>query len=224
MSQAIPLAHFRRWLLVYARYIAEQEAYLTELDAAIGDADHGINMRRGMRAVEQQLAGAALACTDVGGLLRTIAMTLISNVGGAAGPLYGAFFLRAAKDANGDAAVTLAQLAVMLHNGVDGVRQRGKAQLDEKTMVDALHPAAEALERAAAAGSGGAPCPCCGPARRRSRHETHDPVAGRQRPGQLSWRPRHRPSGSGRHQRLSADSGGSRDAQRPGDQRGRNHI
>jgi dihydroxyacetone kinase-like protein len=153
MGQEITLAQFRRWLLVYAERITEQENYLTELDAAIGDADHGTNMRRGMHRVSERLADPGTPYTDVGSLLRTVAMTLISSVGGAAGPLYGAFFLRAAQDTNGDVAVDLAQLAAMFRNGLNGVQQRGKAVVDDKTMVDTLQPAVEALEAAVAAGA-----------------------------------------------------------------------
>jgi dihydroxyacetone kinase-like protein len=153
MGQEIPLAQFRRWLLVYADRISAEEAYLTELDAAIGDADHGTNLRRGMNKVRERLADASNHDGDVGALLRTAAMTLISSVGGAAGPLFGAFFLRAAQHTNGDRAVSLAGLAAMFRSGLEGVQQRGKAQLNDKTMVDALQPAVEALEAAAASGA-----------------------------------------------------------------------
>jgi dihydroxyacetone kinase-like protein len=93
------------------------------------------------------------SCPDVSTLLRTVAITLISNIGGAAGPLYGAFFLRAAKDASGGAAVDLSQLAQMFCSGLEGVQQRGKAQLEEKTMIDAMHPAVSALNAAAQKGA-----------------------------------------------------------------------
>ena len=147
MGQAITLAHFRQWLLAYAERIVKEEGYLTQLDAAIGDADHGANMRRGMDRIVERLAG--LQCDDIGALLRTVAMTLISSVGGAAGPLYGAFFLRAAQTAGAVDAVDLATLATMFRDGLAGVQQRGKAELDDKTLVDALHPAVVALLAAA---------------------------------------------------------------------------
>lgn len=153
MGQKITLAGLRRWLLVYADRIVEQERYLGELDAAIGDADHGANMRRGMLKVRERLEDPEATYPDVTALLRTVAMTLISSVGGAAGPLYGAFFLSAARDADGDVTVSLAQLAVMFRHGLEGVQQRGKAVLEEKTMIDALQPAVEALEAAAAQGA-----------------------------------------------------------------------
>lgn len=151
MGQEISLAQFRQWLLVYADRIADAEPLLTQLDAAIGDADHGVNMRRGLQKVRERLGDGGLHCEDVGSLLRTVAMTLISSVGGAAGPLYGAFFLRAAQESNGSAGVTLAQLAAMFRSGLEGIQQRGKAQPGDKTMVDALLPAVKALEAAAAA-------------------------------------------------------------------------
>ena len=151
MGQVITLAYFRQWLLAYAERIVEKEAYLTQLDAAIGDADHGANMRRGMDRIVERLADPGLQCDDIGALLRTVAMTLISSVGGAAGPLYGAFFLRAAQTAGAVNAVDLATLAAMFRDGLAGVQQRGKAELDDKTLVDALHPAVAALLAAAAA-------------------------------------------------------------------------
>ncbi len=153
MSQEISLAHFRAWLLAYAEHIEAIEAQLTDLDAAIGDADHGANMRRGMERLRARLADPGLQCDDIGALLRTVAMTLVSTVGGAAGPLYGAFFLRAAQECQGGSVVTLVQLARMFRAGLQGIQQRGKAQLNDKTLVDALEPAVVALEKAAAEGA-----------------------------------------------------------------------
>jgi dihydroxyacetone kinase-like protein len=153
MGPNISLAQFREWLLAYAARIAAEEDYLTQLDAAIGDADHGNNMRRGMQKVQERITQPSSQTDDVGALLRTVAMTLISSVGGAAGPLYGAFFLRAAQESNGSSAVSLDRLAVMFRDGLQGVQQRGKAQLNDKTMIDALQPAVEALEAAAASGA-----------------------------------------------------------------------
>lgn len=153
MGQAIDLAQFRQWMLAYADLIEEQEAYLTELDAAIGDADHGANMRRGLDKVRERLNDPALSAEDVSALLRMVAMTLISTVGGAAGPLYGAFFLRAAQSVDEDRPIDVGQLAVMFRSGLSGVQQRGKAQLNDKTMIDAMQPAVEALEAAAENGA-----------------------------------------------------------------------
>ena len=151
-SQDITLAQFRNWLLAFAQQIADHEAYLTELDASIGDADHGINMQRGMHKVRERLGDSENQAEDVASLFRSVALTLISTVGGAAGPLYGAFFLRAVKNLNGIESVTPNELATMFRDGLEGVQQRGKAQLNDKTMIDALQPAVEALEASVAAG------------------------------------------------------------------------
>ncbi len=151
MGQEITLPQFRRWLLAYARRIIQEEDYLTELDAAIGDADHGANMRRGMVKVLERLQAPDDNCNDIGSLLRSVAMIMISSVGGAAGPLYGTFFLRAAAVANQHRSVTLPELARMFRTGLEGIQQRGKAVLEDKTMVDAIQPAVEALEAAAEA-------------------------------------------------------------------------
>lgn len=152
-NEEITLEDVRRWLLAYADHIFADEAYLTELDAAIGDADHGANMVRGMRKVRDWLEKDGQSSPDIGTLLRTVAMTLISTIGGAAGPLYGAFFLRAAKDAMGSQTLTLTQMAALFASGLEGVQQRGKAHLGEKTMIDTLQPAIEALADRAAAGA-----------------------------------------------------------------------
>jgi dihydroxyacetone kinase-like protein len=153
MSQEITLGQFRRWLLRYTERIMAQEAALAELDAAIGDGDHGANMVRGWRKVRDWLEGDGQSSADLGLLLRSVAMLLISNVGGAAGPLYGAFFLRAAKEASDQPSVTLAQLAQMFESGLEGIQQRGKAQVGEKTIIDAMHPAVQALKVAAQNGA-----------------------------------------------------------------------
>lgn len=153
MSQEITLNHFVHWLQRYGEYIDTQENYLSELDAAIGDADHGANMARGMEQVCTRLMEEGADYPNVSTLLRNVAMTLISSVGGAAGPLYGAFFLRAAKELPGDVTqIDLVQLARIFRSGLEGVQQRGKAHTEEKTMLDALTPAVEALEYAAANG------------------------------------------------------------------------
>lgn len=138
------------WLTECAREIADHKAYLVDLDAAIGDGDHGINMDRGFRAVLSRLAG--LSGSDLGTLLKTVGMTLISTVGGAAGPLYGTFFLRAAGTAEGTEELDAAGIETMLQEGVKGVMDRGRAKPGDKTMVDALAPAVEALSTALAQG------------------------------------------------------------------------
>lgn len=152
MSEEITLAQLRAWLLAYADRIDERAGYLTELDAAIGDADHGANMVRGMAKVRARLQQDGEAYADVATLLRGVAMMLISHMGGASGPLYGAFFTRAGKDHQGRTGISVAELAQMFRCGLEGVQARGKADAEEKTMVDALLPAVEAMESAAAAG------------------------------------------------------------------------
>jgi len=150
------------WLRAFAVAVAQNRAYLTDLDAAIGDADHGSNMDRGMQAALGKLdelgepGGAGEpgepSQGDIGALLKTVGMTLVSTVGGAAGPLYGTLFLQMGSAAGQAAELSPAQWAVVLEAGVKGVQARGKAELEDKTMVDALLPAAEALSAAAASG------------------------------------------------------------------------
>ncbi|HTG48539.1 MAG TPA: dihydroxyacetone kinase subunit DhaL [Actinomycetota bacterium] len=134
----------------YAEVIAEQKEYLTELDAAIGDADHGINMNRGFQAVVGKLDG--LEGDDIGGLFKAVGMTLISTVGGAGGPLYGTLFLQLGTAAAGKSEISAADWSAMVAAAVAGVQARGKAELQDKTMVDALIPARDALAAAVDAG------------------------------------------------------------------------
>jgi phosphoenolpyruvate---glycerone phosphotransferase subunit DhaL len=139
------------WVRASAAVIEDQAAALTRLDAAIGDGDHGTNMNRGFKAVLQRLDG--LEATDFGGVFKAVGMALISKVGGASGPLYGSFYLAVGK-ALGDAeTVEDGALAAALRAGYEGVVARGKAQLEDKTMLDAWHPALEALDAALAGGS-----------------------------------------------------------------------
>jgi dihydroxyacetone kinase-like protein len=134
------------WVRNYAQVIAEQRAYLTELDAAIGDADHGANMDRGFKAVLGKLP--PLADKDITTILKTVGMALLSTVGGASGPLYGTLFLQAAQAATGKTELTLADWTAMLEAAMNGVINRGKAAVGDKTMVDALVPAVQALKDA----------------------------------------------------------------------------
>ena len=143
--------HILQWLKAVAVVIAANKDYLTELDAAIGDADHGINLHRGFQKVITQLP--QVETTDLGTILKTVSMTLISSVGGASGPLYGTFFLRASTAAAGKEELTAAELVNLLQAGVAGVIQRGKAKLGEKTMLDALSPAVEVFAAEVGKGS-----------------------------------------------------------------------
>lgn len=149
MGQEITLAQLRQWFSAYAERIKSQELYLTELDGAIGDADHGANMRRGTAKICERLAENDFNVENISSLLRAIGMILISSVGGAAGPLYGAFFLRAAQVKQENDSINVNELATMFRAGLEGIQQRGKAQVGDKTMIDALQPAVEALEAAA---------------------------------------------------------------------------
>lgn len=125
---------------------------LTELDAAIGDADHGINMARGFEAVRAKLATAG--SDDIGGVLKMSGMTLISTVGGAAGPLYGTAFMRMAAAAQGKTTIDTETAAAMFKAAIGGIKERGKAVRGEKTMLDALEPAYEAFSQGMAEGEG----------------------------------------------------------------------
>ena len=142
---------FRAWIAEIAAVVEAQRDHLTQLDSAIGDADHGINLSRGFTAVQ-----AALAQADTptpGSVLLLTGSTLISKVGGASGPLYGTAFRRASK-ALGDAPeVDLPALAGALEAALAGVQKLGAAREGEKTMVDALAPAVGALNKAVAEGA-----------------------------------------------------------------------
>jgi dihydroxyacetone kinase-like protein len=132
----------RRWMGLFAESIRESEQLLTDLDAAIGDGDHGVNMCRGMNAVSEKLESLALA--DLSGQLRVIATTLMSSVGGASGPLYGAFFLQSSHAAH-KPELGLADLTAAVEAGLRGVVQLGKAAVGDKTMVDTLTAAVNSL-------------------------------------------------------------------------------
>jgi phosphoenolpyruvate---glycerone phosphotransferase subunit DhaL len=140
------------WVREFASAIGENAQYLTDLDAAVGDADHGINMDRGMRAVVGALDENAPA--DMPELCKLVGMTLVKSVGGASGPLYGTFFLRMAPALGSGESVDAADFAKALRAGVEGVVQRGRAEAGDKTMFDALAPTLQALDSALASGAG----------------------------------------------------------------------
>jgi dihydroxyacetone kinase-like protein len=139
------------WVRRTAAVIEEHATELTKLDAAIGDGDHGTNMARGFRNVIGRLDGLPDDAT-IGAVFKAVSMALISKVGGASGPLYGSFYLAVGRSLGEAAEVDDAALAAGLRAGLDGVVARGKAQLEDKTMVDALTPALEALDAALADG------------------------------------------------------------------------
>jgi phosphoenolpyruvate---glycerone phosphotransferase subunit DhaL len=149
---SITSTEVRDWIRAYASEIAEHRAELVRLDTAIGDGDHGTNMDRGMRKAVEKVDGTA--DEDIGALLKAVGMALVSSVGGAAGPLYGTLFLQMGMASAGREELDLAGWTAALEAGVKGVQARGKAEPGDKTMVDALVPALEALRAAGGEGSG----------------------------------------------------------------------
>jgi dihydroxyacetone kinase-like protein len=148
---AVPYAQVLGWVEAFSATVAENREYLTRLDSAIGDGDHGINMDRGMKAVQAKLD--ALPGDDIGDLLKTVGMTLVSTVGGAGGPLYGTLFLQLGMATAGKSELEPEDWAAALDAAVNGVQMRGKAEPGDKTMVDALIPARDAFSAALAEGA-----------------------------------------------------------------------
>lgn len=144
----LTLDMFTAWLNRLADVYEENKGWLTELDSAIGDADHGASMARGFAAVRETLAKSAPP--DVPALFKAVSMTLIKSVGGASGPLYGTLFMKAGPLLAGEA--TASSLADAFAAGVEGIKKMGKSQAGEKTLLDAWLPAVDALRSAAAQG------------------------------------------------------------------------
>jgi dihydroxyacetone kinase-like protein len=142
------------WLSLFRDKVTEQRSYLTELDSAIGDADHGANMARGMGAVMDKIGAAPAGAVDE--LFKTVGMTLVTSVGGASGPLYGTFFLRMGMSGGSVKQLDADGLGTALRAGLDGVVQRGKAEAGDKTMFDALSPALDAYDATVASGGSAA--------------------------------------------------------------------
>jgi phosphoenolpyruvate---glycerone phosphotransferase subunit DhaL len=136
-------SQFRDWIVRFADEMATHRTELTQLDTAIGDGDHGTNMDRGMRKAVERLE--TLENGDIGASLKAVGMALVSSVGGAAGPLYGTLFMQMGSATAGKSELDVAGFADALDAGLQGVRARGKAEPGDKTMVDALTPALEAL-------------------------------------------------------------------------------
>lgn len=176
------------WLKDFSEVISEHANELTDLDRQIGDADHGSNMARGMTAV------AALdpaSFPDASGLLKKAGMTLVSTVGGASGPLYGTFFLRLGTYLPRDGELEATAMAAAMKAGLDGIVARGKAEPGDKTMVDALTPAVEACQEAAAEGADlGTALSAAAKAAAEGRDATVDMVARRGRASYLGERSR----------------------------------
>ena len=146
MDDHVTTADFDTWMRHFAALVADNRDYLTELDAAIGDADHGSNMDRGMKAAVAALDQAQPG--TAGSLLTKVGMTLVSTVGGASGPLFGTFFLRMGSSLGDIGQAGADQVAAALRAGLEGVVARGKAEPGDKTMFDALAPAVDALDAA----------------------------------------------------------------------------
>jgi phosphoenolpyruvate---glycerone phosphotransferase subunit DhaL len=140
----ITVEQLTNWLRRFHQLVIKNQTELTQLDSAIGDADHGINMARGMTAVINKLDGEQP--THINDLFKTVAMTLVTTVGGASGPLYGTFFLRFASAAGPAIELDADTLHMALRAGLTGIMERGKSQTGEKTMVDALSPALDDME------------------------------------------------------------------------------
>lgn len=142
--------HVVRFIEGVAATMKAQRAYLTELDSAIGDADHGINLDRGFSAVLAKLP--TFQEEDIATILKTTGMTLVSTVGGASGPLYGTAFLRAAAALADKPEINGPDLVAALQAALEGIQARGRATRGEKTMIDAIAPGIEALQAALARG------------------------------------------------------------------------
>lgn len=151
----VSLDQLVRWLARFRDLVTEKQSYLTELDSAIGDADHGSNMTRGMTAVMEKIGASQSAgtpATAVDELFKSVGMTLVTSVGGASGPLYGTFFLRFGMTAGSVTSLDGAALSAALRAGLGGVVARGKAEAGDKTMFDAMAPALDALDTSLADG------------------------------------------------------------------------
>jgi phosphoenolpyruvate---glycerone phosphotransferase subunit DhaL len=150
--ETVSLDRFRDWMRDYAQVIHENAGYLTQLDSAIGDADHGANMDRGMRAAVAAVDGGEFG--SAAELFKKVGMTLVSTVGGASGPLYGTFFLRFGAAIDDQSEVDAARLGSAFKAGIEGIVARGKAEPGDKTMYDAWAPAVQAFEDAVGNGKG----------------------------------------------------------------------
>jgi dihydroxyacetone kinase-like protein len=138
------------WLRRFRALTEEHQTELTELDSVIGDADHGANMARGMNAVAAKLDSESAA--TIADLFKSVGMTLVTSVGGASGPLYGTFFLRFGMSGGAVTSLDAGQVGAALRAGLDGIVARGKAELEDKTMFDAIAPAVDAWDGVVASG------------------------------------------------------------------------
>lgn len=141
----------KAWLSKLSEIYTDKKEYLTELDSAIGDADHGINLERGFSAIKKDLDNKEYS--SIAALLKAEAMILIKTVGGASGPLLGTCFLQMSKASVSDNAADAKEIAVLFRAGLDGIKMRGHAVEGEKTMIDTWSPAVKAMEEACEGGS-----------------------------------------------------------------------
>jgi dihydroxyacetone kinase-like protein len=149
-ADVVTIAELEAWVRHFAELIAAAREHLTELDSAIGDADHGINMDRGMQAVVAKLDATRPGAAD--DLFKLVGMTLVSSIGGASGPLYGTFFLRFGTACGPSVALSAEDVVKAFRAGVEGLVARGKPELGDKTMFDSLHPGLESLDSAISGG------------------------------------------------------------------------
>ncbi|WP_429948832.1 dihydroxyacetone kinase subunit DhaL [Enterococcus sp. AZ101] len=137
---------FKNSLIKMAELSEEQRDYWTSLDSNIGDGDHGINLSIGFRGISKEIEELDQTTEDIHSLLKKSGMILLSKVGGASGPLYGSFFIKMGKEVEGKTEVTFPEFVEMLQSGIDAIQARGKAELQDKTMLDALLPGIEYLQ------------------------------------------------------------------------------
>lgn len=155
-----------KWVRNFSQVIEDNHEMLTDLDREIGDADHGANMRRGFKAVLEKLP--TVEDKDIGAILKNVGMTLLSKVGGAAGPLYSTMFMKAGTSIGAKTEMDLNDWAKALEAGTIGIANLGKAQPNDKTMLDALYPALNALNSAMGNGA------TTGEALKKSANAAHD--------------------------------------------------
>lgn len=146
MTDTISTAQMRRALETMCDTIENEKEYLSELDGAIGDGDHGVNMAKCFREVKNKLAESS--AEDVGTLLKDVGMVVLNSVGGAMGALYGTFFLKLSQESTGKSEVNLGDLVAIFQTGEQGILDIGKANLGDKTLIDTLSPAVRAIEAA----------------------------------------------------------------------------
>ncbi|WP_427835225.1 dihydroxyacetone kinase subunit DhaL [Actinobacillus pleuropneumoniae] len=143
---AISKQQILQWLENCNQVMTEQRGFLTQLDTEIGDGDHGLNMQRGFSKALEKIA--TVSDKDIGTILKTVGMTLLSQVGGASGPLYGTLFIKGSQVANGKEQLTFEELVSIFKAGVEGIIARGRAEPGDKTLCDVWLPLLDELAQA----------------------------------------------------------------------------